>query len=54
MYRIHVDWVVVVHPRASGQVERANGMIMQCLKSQIFTRLKQLGQRWPEALTTVF
>jgi IS30 family transposase len=52
-YHICVDWAVVAHPLTNGQVERVNRMIIQGLKSQIFTRLKQLGQRWPEALTTV-
>jgi hypothetical protein len=34
----------VNHPRANGQVERANGMIMQGLMSRFYTHLKQLGQ----------
>jgi hypothetical protein len=50
---IRVDWAIVAHPQANRQVERANKMIMQDLKSQVFIRLKQLGQQWPQALTAV-
>ena len=35
-YNIRVDWASVSHPRTNGQVERANGMIMQGLKPRIF------------------
>jgi hypothetical protein len=27
-HHIHVDWVVVAHPRTNGQVERTNDMIL--------------------------
>jgi hypothetical protein len=43
----------VAHTLTNGQIKRANRMIMQVLKSRIFMRLKQLDQRWPDALTTV-
>jgi hypothetical protein len=35
----------MAHPRVKGQVEEANGMIMQGLKSQVFNCLKKLGQQ---------
>jgi transposase InsO family protein len=35
---IRVDWVAVAQPRTNGQVERANGMILQGLKSRILTQ----------------
>ena len=38
-YGIRIDWASVGHPRTNGQVERANGMVLQGLKSCIFNRL---------------
>jgi len=35
-YHIRVDWATVVHPCMNGQVERANGMVLQGLKTRIF------------------
>ena len=37
-YHIRVDWSAVAHPQTNGQVERANGMILQGLKPRIFNR----------------
>jgi hypothetical protein len=34
---IWVDWAAVTHRRSNGQVERANGMILQGLKPHILT-----------------
>jgi transposase InsO family protein len=34
-----VDWSAVTHPKTNGQVERANGTILQGLKPRIFKRL---------------
>jgi transposase InsO family protein len=31
-FHIRVDWAAVAHPQTNGQVERANGMILQGLK----------------------
>jgi hypothetical protein len=50
-YHIHIDWTAMTHPRENAQVKRANGMIMQGLKSQVFTHLKQLDQQWSQTLT---
>ena len=33
---IHVDWASVAHSWMNGQVERANGMVLQGLKPRIF------------------
>jgi transposase InsO family protein len=41
-FHIRVDWAVVAHPQTNGQVERANGMILQGLKPRIFDRLNSL------------
>jgi transposase InsO family protein len=37
-FHIRVDWAAVAHPQTNGQVERANGMILQGLKPWIFDR----------------
>jgi transposase InsO family protein len=39
---IRVDWLAIAHPKTNGQVERANGMMLQGLKPQIFKRLKKI------------
>ena len=35
-YDIRIDWASVRHPHTNGQVERANGMVLQGLKPCIF------------------
>ena len=35
-YGIRIDWALVGHPRTNGQVEHANGMVLQGLKPRIF------------------
>jgi transposase InsO family protein len=42
-HHIRVDWAAVAHPQTNGQVERANGMILQGLKPRIFDRLNKSG-----------
>ena len=44
-YRIRIDWASVGHPRTNGQVERANGLILQGLKPRIFVQLKKFAGR---------
>ena len=36
----------MAHPQTNGQVERANGMILQGLKPRIFNKLNKFGRRW--------
>jgi transposase InsO family protein len=42
-FYIRVDRAVVAHPQTNGQVERANGMILEGLKPRIFDRLNKSG-----------
>ena len=42
-FHIRVDWSAVAHPQTNGQVERANGMILQGLKPRIFNKLNKFA-----------
>ena len=48
-----MDWSAVAHPQTNGQVERANGMILQGLKPRIFNKLNKFGRRWLTELPSV-
>jgi hypothetical protein len=52
-HHIRVDWAVVTHPQTNGQVERANGMILQGLKPRIFDRLNKPSRKWLQELPAV-
>jgi transposase InsO family protein len=52
-FHIRVDWAAVAHPQTNGQVERANGMILQGLKPRIFDRLNKSGRKWIQELPAV-
>jgi transposase InsO family protein len=52
-FHIRVDWAAVAHPQTSGQMERANGMILQCLKPRIFDQLNKSGRKWLQELPAV-
>jgi transposase InsO family protein len=52
-YHIRVDWAAVAHPQTNGQVERANGMILQGLKHIIFDRMNKSGRKWLQDLPVV-
>ena len=52
-YHICVDWATVAHPRMNGQVEHANGMVLQGLKPRIFNWLNKFGGRWVIELPAV-
>ena len=43
----------MAHPQTNGQVERANGMILQGLKPRIFNKLNKFGRRWLTELPLV-
>jgi transposase InsO family protein len=52
-HHIRVHWAVVAHPMTNGQVERANGMILQGLKPRIYNDLNKFGKRWIKELPSV-
>ena len=45
-YGIRIDWALVGHPCTNGQVEHANGMVLQGLKPRIICRLNKYARRW--------
>jgi transposase InsO family protein len=45
-YHIRVDRAAVSNPQTNGQVEHANGMILQYLKPRIFDRLHKSSRKW--------
>jgi transposase InsO family protein len=52
-HHIRVDWATMAHPMTNGQVERANDMILQGLKPQIYNGLNKFGKRWMKELASV-
>jgi transposase InsO family protein len=52
-HHVRVDWAAVAHPMTNGQVERANGMILQGLKPRIYNDLNKFGKRWMKELPSV-
>ena len=52
-FHIRVNWSAVAHSQTNGQVERANGMILQGLKPRIYNRLKKFGKKWLAELPSV-
>jgi transposase InsO family protein len=52
-HHIRVDWVAVAHPMTNGQVERANGMILQGLKPRTYNDLNKIGRQWVKELPSV-
>jgi transposase InsO family protein len=52
-HHIRVDWATVAHPMTNGQVERANGMILQGLKPRIYNNLNKFGKRWIKELSSM-
>jgi transposase InsO family protein len=44
-FRIRVDWAAMAHPQTNGQVERANGIILQGLKPKTFRPTEQVRSK---------
>jgi ribonuclease HI len=47
---IDVRYVFVAHPRANGQVERANGMVLDALKKRLHNAANTKGGKWIKEL----
>jgi hypothetical protein len=50
---MEVKYVSVAHPRANGQVERANGMIIDGLKKRLYDENSKKGGKWIHELPYV-
>jgi hypothetical protein len=43
----------MAHPRANGQMERANGMILESLRKKVFDKNEKLTGKWIRELPYV-
>jgi transposase InsO family protein len=50
---IAVKYVSVAHPRANGQVKRANGMILDALKKRLYRENNEAPGQWLKELPTI-
>jgi transposase InsO family protein len=50
---IQIKCASVAHPRANGQVERANGMILDALRKKVFDKSENLARKWIRELPYV-
>jgi transposase InsO family protein len=52
-WSIQIKYASVAHPRANGQVERANGMILEALRKKVFDKNEKLAGKWIRKLPYV-
>lgn len=50
---IKICYALVSHPQSNGQVEQANGLVLQGIKTHIYDRLMSYDTQWVEELTSV-
>ena len=50
---IEVHYASVAHPQANGQVEKANGLLLQGLKPRLYDPIKKYGGKWAQELPAV-
>ena len=51
--KIRLDIASAAHPQANGQVERANGLILQAVKPRLEAPLRHAAGAWAEELPSV-
>nr|CAE02434.2 OSJNBa0039G19.14 [Oryza sativa Japonica Group] len=52
-FGIKICYASVAHPMSNGQVERANGMVLQGIKARVFDRLNPYAGKWVDQLPSV-
>ena len=52
-FGIKICYASVAHPMSNGQVEHANGMILQGIKARVFDRLRPYAGKWVDQLPSV-
>jgi transposase InsO family protein len=50
---IQIKYALVARPRANGQVERSNGMILDALRKKVFDKSEKLAGKWIRELPYV-
>jgi transposase InsO family protein len=50
---IQIKYASVAHPRANGQKERANGMILEALRKKVFNKNEKFAEKWIRELSYV-
>jgi transposase InsO family protein len=50
---IQIKYASIAHPRANGQVERANGMILEALRKKVFDKNEKFAGKWIRELPYV-
>jgi transposase InsO family protein len=50
---IQIKYASVAHPRANGQVERENGMILEALRKKVFDKNEKFAGKWIRELPYV-
>nr|AAV31299.1 putative polyprotein [Oryza sativa Japonica Group]AAV32107.1 putative polyprotein [Oryza sativa Japonica Group] len=52
-FGIKICYASVAHPMSNGQVERANGMVLQGIKARVFDRLRPYASKWVDQLPSI-
>jgi transposase InsO family protein len=52
-FGIKICYASVAHPMSNGQIERANGMVLQGIKAQVFDRLRPYTGKWVDQLPSI-